>query len=490
MIRNAIMVFAGLLLVAGVARAQAPTELLEEQFDAVDESRLGTGDIVFMADFGSFRGPEGKTREEMYFQLHTEQLAFVEGIGSHRATFEVGLALTTEEGDTAAGGVWPRMVELRTEAETQDQTKAIQDQFVVYVEPGRYDVRVWVKDRENQAMGSYEGKLEVPDYEQESVTVSSVQVASEIQQTQEENEFVKQGYLIAPNVNRAFSTQDTVVSFYYECYGLSEPNGTVTVAYTVEDEEGFALATQQRRFRTAGQSFALAESIALDPEQAEPGGHYLKVQVRDDASRQIASSERPITIVKPLAAQVLATDEASLERYYNQIKYIASEDELDTYKSLGPEAKAEFILDFWRQRDPTPGSPRNEFAEEHFRRIQYANDRFQGMTVNSQGMNTDMGRIYIKYGPPDDIERELNPGASSGDIVMGDDALFRSGGTSGVGGAGAQFGDKPYEIWTYNRLGGYVFIFRDRSEMGSYELVHTTHPQESPYNPDWARLQN
>ena len=492
--RIARLIFALLLAAWGTGYAQAPTELLEEQFDVEDEARTGTGDIVFTADFGAFRGPEGKTREEVYFQLHTEQLAFVEGIGSHRATFEVGVTLTGSQGDTAAHHVWGRMVELRTAEETMDQTKAIQDQFTFYPDPGTYDVRMWVADRESQSMGSFEGRIEVPDFEGGDLVVSNVQMASGIAPAGASEEFVKQGYQVSPNVNRALSTQDSVVHFYYECYNLSEPNGTVTVAYTIEDEEGFTLATDQRRFRTAGQSFAMAESLPIDGSQANPGTHYLKVQVRDDASKRIASSERSFLIVKPLAAQVLATDEASLERYYKQIRYIASEKELDTYKSLGPEEKASFILDFWRERDPTPGTPRNEFAEEHFRRIQYANDRFVALGAMGidQGMDTDQGRVYIKFGPPDDIERELNPGSRGGDIGIGDpdgaETLFRSGGSSGLGST-SDFGDKPYEVWTYHRLGGYIFIFRDRRSMGVYELVHTTHPQEAPYDPGWA-LQN
>jgi|GEM_PF-2638156 len=489
------VISACLLAVWGGANAQAPTELLEEQFEVVNESRVGEGDIVFMADFGAFRGQEGRLREEIYFQLHTEQLDFVEGIGSHRATFEVGITLTGTEGDTAAHHVWGRMVELRTEEETLDQTKAIQDQFVFYPEPGQYNVRMWVTDRANQATGAHEGRIEVPDYETGEVIVSEVQIAADVQQSQEESEFVKQGYMVSPNVNRALSTQDSVIHFYYECYNLSEPNGTVSVAYTLEDEEGFSVATVQRRFRTSGKSFALAESMSIDSDQVSQGVHYLKVQVRDDASKAMASSERTITIVKPLATQVLATDEASLERYYKQIMYVAEQTELKAYKKLGPEEKAAFILDFWRQRDPSPSTPRNEYAEEHFRRIQYANDRFValgGRSSQTRGMETDMGRVYVRYGPPDDIERELNPGGRSGDIVIGGadegQTLFSSGGSSGV--SGSTFGDKPYEIWTYNRLGGYVFIFRDRTSMGVYELVHTTHPKETPYNPDWQRLQN
>jgi len=62
-----------------------------------------------------------------------------------------------------------------------------------------------------------------------------------------------------------------------------------------------------------------------------------------------------------------------------------------------------FIKAFWKQRDPTPGTPENEFKEEHYRRINYANYHF-GRGVPKPGWQTDRGRIYIILGEPRDIQ--------------------------------------------------------------------------------------
>ncbi len=56
----------------------------------------------------------------------------------------------------------------------------------------------------------------------------------------------------------------------------------------------------------------------------------------------------------------------------------------------------------WKERDPTPNTPRNEFKEEFLRRVEHANEHFSGIRP---GYRTDMGKIYIEYGPPDEIER-------------------------------------------------------------------------------------
>ena len=65
------------------------------------------------------------------------------------------------------------------------------------------------------------------------------------------------------------------------------------------------------------------------------------------------------------------------------------------------EERENFIEQFWMRRDPTPDSMENEYKEEHYRRIAYANDRFAS---GLPGWKTDRGRIYITFGPPDEIE--------------------------------------------------------------------------------------
>jgi GWxTD domain-containing protein len=104
------------------------------------------------------------------------------------------------------------------------------------------------------------------------------------------------------------------------------------------------------------------------------------------------------------------------------------------------EERAAFIKEFWLRRDPTPGTPRNEFREEHYRRIAYANEHFWGRVP---GWKTDRGRIYIVNGPPDQIEPHPK------------------------GGPGKAF---PFELWRYQRS-HLVMEFDDVQSSGDYRLV-------------------
>jgi GWxTD domain-containing protein len=85
--------------------------------------------------------------------------------------------------------------------------------------------------------------------------------------------------------------------------------------------------------------------------------------------------------------------------------YIITATERSVFLKLQTDRERELFIDaFWRQRDPTPGTPENEFKTEHFRRIAYA-DRYLGRGTSRPGWTTDRGRIYIILGEPQDIER-------------------------------------------------------------------------------------
>src|SRR5262245_29722614 len=84
------------------------------------------------------------------------------------------------------------------------------------------------------------------------------------------------------------------------------------------------------------------------------------------------------------------------------VAYIITDDERKAFSRLSNnEERDQFIEQFWLRRDPTPDTVENEYKEEHYRRIAYANEHFASGVA---GWRTDRGMIYIKHGPPDEIE--------------------------------------------------------------------------------------
>jgi GWxTD domain-containing protein len=86
------------------------------------------------------------------------------------------------------------------------------------------------------------------------------------------------------------------------------------------------------------------------------------------------------------------------------VTYIITDAERNAFLQLATDdERAQFVNQFWLRRDPTPATPDNEFKDEHYRRIGYANGRFTSQS-GVQGWKTDRGRIYITFGPPDEID--------------------------------------------------------------------------------------
>ena len=139
------------------------------------------------------------------------------------------------------------------------------------------------------------------------------------------------------------------------------------------------------------------------------------------------------------------------------VAYIISDEETKAFKSLSnDEERDAFIEQFWLRRNPDPDSPENEFREEHYRRIAYANEHF---AAGKPGWKTDRGQIYIEYGKADNIESHPDGGQYTRPADEG-------------GGTTTTF---PFEIWNYHYIEGIgndVNIeFVDTCQCGDYHFT-------------------
>jgi len=183
-----------------------------------------------------------------------------------------------------------------------------------------------------------------------------------------------------------------------------------------------------------------------------------------------APAQKRETIAKPPSEKELKRRQERLRKELEtpfkkwlseDVAYIITDAERATFKGLATDDEREsFIEGFWLRRDPTPDSVENEYKEEHYRRIAYANDRF---AAGVPGWKTDRGRIYIAFGPPD--QRTENTGGSY--------TRPREEG----GGTTSAF---PFEQWRYRYLEDIgtdiEFEFVDKCMCGAF--MFTTDPSE------------
>jgi|SRR5881628_1629260 len=151
--------------------------------------------------------------------------------------------------------------------------------------------------------------------------------------------------------------------------------------------------------------------------------------------------------------------ESRLDSLYAPLLYLMQADERGVYPTLTVGGKRDYLRRFWARRDPTPGSPENELEREFYARTTEANRKFrEGGAAQIPGWRTDRGRIYVKYGPPDE-------------------ALYRPQPPGGL----------PYEVWKYTRKRQLKYCFVDLTRFGTYALVWTNDREERS-EPNWGRL--
>ncbi|HKT88737.1 MAG TPA: GWxTD domain-containing protein [Candidatus Sulfotelmatobacter sp.] len=139
------------------------------------------------------------------------------------------------------------------------------------------------------------------------------------------------------------------------------------------------------------------------------------------------------------------------------VVYIITDEERAAFKQLSnDEERDNFIEAFWQRRDPTPDTEENEYKEEHYQRIAYANEHF---AAGVPGWRTDRGRIYIVFGKPDEIESHPSGGTYERPMEEG-------------GGETSTF---PFEDWRYRYIEGIgqevIVEFVDTCMCGEYHMT-------------------
>src|SRR5580700_3379497 len=139
------------------------------------------------------------------------------------------------------------------------------------------------------------------------------------------------------------------------------------------------------------------------------------------------------------------------------VRWIITDQEKSAFMQLSnDEERDQFIEAFWQRRDPTPDTEENEFKEEHYRRIAYANEHF---AAGVPGWKTDRGRMYIVFGPADEIDSHPSGGSYERPMEEG-------------GGETSTF---PFETWRYRYIEGIgqevMIEFVDTCMCGDYHMT-------------------
>lgn len=431
----------------------------------------GHGDVRLYADYAAYRlGPDSPDAYvEFYFELKRSDFTFRTIDDRMRADVYtwVHIADTTGAPVDSVGGAFVSVV--RDSLELADSNFTMFFARMLVLPPGDYQAEAVVVDLESKASSEANFPIHVPAYTTDTLMLSQVEFGYDVVNLAGDTTvspmdvLVKNGQKVYPDCRGLVGTGRPRLFFYSEIYNLDfdpgrENSYEMVLSFIPNDSTPVIVANRQTLTKP-GRDAVLATGVNM--RDVPLGAYDLRIDITDLATGQTASTEKPFWRVAPPLDSLSPEDE---QRVREIIAYIARPEEMERFDRLNPVGKRNFLIQFWKERDPTPETPENEFKEEHFRRLNYANEKYSvGYGNVEDGWRTDMGRVYIIYGPPSHTERfPFTP-------------------------------ERPAaEQWFYDHLSGQgqvYFLFIDENGYGEYNMVHSTARGERR-DPHWEDLVN
>ena len=425
-----------------------------------------TGDLRMWSDCAAFRMTPGLPNGyvEFYFELKRSDLDFrlVEDVIRADVFTWVHVVDSTGAPVDSVGSGFVSIVSDSAELLDTNFTHF----FACWLElpPGAYRSRTVVVDLTDKSSAEVTYDFRVRDFSTNALTLSDVEFGYDIVRmppdtvTRAQDVLVKNQYKVYPDCRGLIGPSRPRLCFYIEAYNLVQENasnGSYTVAFSIVPTDGTpARALPPQTLTKPGSSAVLASAINV--RDLSTGIYRFRVEVTDPVSSQTVAIEKPFYVVAMVSDTLTDEEEDQLRTI---MAYIARPGEMETFESLNTTGKANFMAQFWKDRDPSPETPINEFRDEHLRRLNLANDRFSvGFRDRSDGWRSDQGRVYIVYGPPDQIDRYP----------------FTS-------------GREAAEQWGYEALpgqGAAYFLFVDANGYGDYRLA-TSSARGEKRDPKW-----
>ena len=280
------------------------------------------------------------------------------------------------------------------------------------------------------------------------------------------------GFGIAAAARMTVLPSEPDLHYYLELYGLADESTQVAVEAEVRSGERVLYRTPASlvEVRAGGTPFTGRLSMAGLP----PGEYDLVMIIGEQSNGERIAA--PFRMLDPVDAVTVASGgesyeadyfaslaEAELEQTFGGVAILITDTERATFEALPSDAKRRYLTEFFRRGDPNPSSPGNQFLEDYIERIGTIRARYDQQVGTEERMPwfTDQGKIYLKYGEPQDRVVNYSP------IDLGDPTT--------VTGSGAFGGQPPYEIWRYQTT-GFVYLYIEDDRFGSWRLIYSTDP--------------
>lgn len=385
---------------------------------------------LFQLDVLNFYSTEGtRSRVDVYVEIPLKNMEFKKSKtvkGSYVAKFDLNIDVRDKQGNIVTNSVSKEEV---TTKETGQEYLSQNSQILtrnLFLTPGEYDVYVTVYEPGSKNKTEKNKKVTVEDYSNTPLSISDVMIVSRMINNDGKR-------IITPDVSRNVSAIDTFYLFYY-VYKNNDDEKVDVNCRILDPQKKEVYNGKQTLDKSEGVSFQNQVFMPVPTGSFDYGKYTVEITAAsNNYNYTVNTTFENVAMDFPLPLK-------DIDILVEQLQYIAKSDELDYIRDAKTESeKIKRFLDFWKKKDPSPNTKRNEVMQEYYRRVNAANKFFGN--VYSQGWRTDMGMVFIIFGEPNNIERHPY-----------------------------DMDAKPYEIWDYYN-DNKQFVFIDNTGFGDYRLV-------------------
>jgi len=396
-------------------------------------------DYAYFSENGSV-GKEGKGdnwRLELYYKIFNHKLTFVKDQDRFKASYEIEMVLFSKNKQFTASS-YDEEYMVDSYQETQSYASFLINQIDLSVPEGEYKLSFKLIDHNSNQVIESEKKISLPSLKGNEPVFSGLELARSVKEDQDSSKFTKRGKEVIPSVSHIFGDSESLLWIYFELYNLNIIAAKdYLLIYELEAADKsivFKDTSRTTLLPLAAQVFYDFKKIGIS--EIPEGSYTLRLKLLDKKGKDRAKAQKELKIEWSLLYQV----KTDYPKAVDLLRYVALGKELKELKEAKEEERVKKWLDFWKSKDPTPDTPENELKDEYYKRVKYANEHFR--IYNKEGYKTDMGMVYIKFGPPDEVDRHP-----------------------------FELSSRAYQIWYYYRLNR-RFLFVDVTGYGEYELQY------------------
>jgi GWxTD domain-containing protein len=350
-------------------------------------------------------------RIEVHVRILYDDLQFVKVEDHYDAGYSLDVLLKKPDGTLLGSQHAERRLSVDSYAQTNSRRSGDQTAFEFTVIPSKYDLRIALLDHESRKDRVLEKTIEFPAKEWSP----ELRVSDLILLDSTKTPVLSSNILSGERLFAAFSI-------------YSDKSGDLSVEYHLLNDEDDVISSRMLAVPSAPW---FADTLEVDAQNLANGTYRVVFSAKAGNTR--VARGYPFKVMW----QNLPDFIHDLDQAIRELKYIASDEEMERFASASPSQREQLFRQFWKKRDPTPSTPENERMNEYYRRIAYANAHFSSFR---DGWETDMGRVYVIFGAPTDVERHP-----------------------------FDIDKKPYEVWYYYDINR-KFLFVDEDGFGQYRL--------------------